>query len=267
MVPILLAAAVLAASPAARACPVERLVPPASPPGPGSPGGEAESRLGVVFAGGGAKAAYEAGVALALHERGLAPAVVAGTSSGAINAAFLAAGEAERLAGLWRGLRRSDVYGIRGPAVLGGLLPGFLALPTWGGSSGLLDPAPLRHTLSRQVDLDRIRASPVRLLVVATDLRTGTARRFDNATLSVDALVASASVPGLFPAVSLNGDLLVDGGVVQRAPVLELLGAHRVDRLLVVSAYESDPPRALTARAGLERAFELALTREAMNVG
>ena len=188
--------------------------------------------------------------------------MVAGTSSGAINAALVAGGETERLATLWRELRRDDVYGLRGPAVLGGLLPGFLALRAWGGASGLLDPAPLRQTLARHVDLARIRSSPVRLLVVAADLRSGTARRFDNATLSVDALVASASVPGLFPAVVVNGELLVDGGVVQRAPTLELLDAHPVDRLLVVSAYQSDPPEESNARAVVERAFELALTRE-----
>jgi NTE family protein len=219
-------------------------------------------RLGVVFAGGGAKAAYEAGLGLVLHERGVVPAAFAGTSAGAINAALLAAGEAERLVELWRTIRREDVFAYRAPAVLGGLLPGWLGFRLLAGARGLLDPGPLRATLARHVNLERVRSAPTAVLVVATDLVSGTAERFDNATLTLDALVASATVPGLFPPVAAGDRLLVDGGVVQRAPILELLAAHPLDRLLVVAAYASEPPREATLQRVVERAVELALTRE-----
>lgn len=222
----------------------------------------ASQRLGVVFAGGGAKAAYEAGLGLALHERSVVPAAVAGTSAGAINAALLAAGEAERLAELWRTIRREDVFAYRAPVVLGGLLPGWLGLRLLGRTHGLLDPAPLRATLARHVDLARVRSAPIAVLIVATDLVSGTAERFDNATLTLDALVASATVPGLFPPVAAGDRLLVDGGVIQRAPVLELLAAHRLDRLLVVAAYGGEAPREAALQPVVERAVELALTRE-----
>jgi len=222
----------------------------------------ASQRLGVVFAGGGAKAAYEAGLGLVLHERSVLPAAIAGTSAGAINAALLAAGEAEKLADLWRTIRREDVFAYRAPVVLGGLLPGWLGLRLLGRTRGLLDPAPLRATLARHVDLERIRSAPIAVLVVATDLVSGTAERFDNATLTLDALVASATVPGLFPPVAAGDRLLVDGGVIQRAPVLELLAAHRLDRLLVVAAYGGEAPREATLQPVVERAVELALTRE-----
>src|SRR5262249_5462613 len=89
-----------------------------------------------------------------------------------------------------------------------------------------------------------------------------TAQRFDNGSLTLDALVASSTVPGLFPAVAADGRLLVDGGVVQRAPVLELLAAHRLDRLLVVAAYASEPPRDAALQSLVERALELAPARE-----
>jgi predicted acylesterase/phospholipase RssA len=222
----------------------------------------AGQRLGVVFAGGGAKAAYEAGLGLALHEAGLVPAAIAGTSAGAINAALLAAGEAERLAELWRTIRREDVFAYRAPVILGGLLPGWIWLRLLGRSPGLLDPAPLRVTLERRVDLQRVRASPVAVLVVATDLASGTPRRFDNSTLTLDALVASATVPGLFPPVVADDGVLVDGGVIQRAPVLELLEAHPLDRVIVVAAYAGEPPRDGTVQPVIERAIELALSRE-----
>lgn len=216
----------------------------------------------MVLSGGGAKAAYEAGLALALQERGIVPAAVAGTSSGALNAVMVATGDAERLAALWRAIRREDVFEYRPATIFGGLLPGWLALPLLRGASSLLDPTPLRRTIERHVDLARLRASPVRLLVLAADLLSGQPRRFDNATLTVDALIASTTVPALFPAVPLDGGLLVDGGIVQRAPTLELLDAYPVDRLLVVLGYESEPPREATVQAVLERALELALSRE-----
>ena len=219
-------------------------------------------RLGLVFAGGGAKAAYEAGVALALRERGVVPSAVAGTSSGALNAVMVATGEAERLAALWRALRQEDVLRYRAATVLGGLLPGWLALVALRDAAGLLDPTPVRRTIERELDLGRLRGSPIRALVLAADLLSGEARRFDNATLTVDALVASATVPGLFPVVAQDGAWLVDGGIVQRAPTLELVETHPLDRVLVVVAYRSPPPAEPGLQSVLERAFEIALSRE-----
>ncbi|HEV8308952.1 MAG TPA: patatin-like phospholipase family protein [Methylomirabilota bacterium] len=221
-------------------------------------------RLGVVFGGGGAKAAYEAGLALALHERGVVPAAVAGTSSGALSAVMVATGEAERLAGLWRAVRREDVFRYRATTVLSGLLPGWLTLAVLRDAGSLLDPTPLRRTLEQHVDLARVREAPVALLVLAADLVSGQSRRFDNATLTLDALMASVTVPALFPAVRLDGAVLVDGGIIQRAPTLELLAAHPLDRLLVVLGYESGPPAGATVQSVLERAFEIALSREVL---
>jgi NTE family protein len=222
----------------------------------------AGARLGVVFSGGGAKAAYEAGVALALHERGVVPAAVAGTSSGALNAVMVATGEAERLAALWRTVRREDIFGYPAGTVWGGLLPGWLAPWYFHDRLSLLDATPLRRTLERHVDFGRLRDAPVQLLVLAADLVSGQPRRFDNASLTVDGLVGSATVPGLFPAVVVDGAMLVDGGIVQRAPTLELLAAHPLERLLVVLGYESEPLAEPTIQPVLERAFELALSRE-----
>jgi NTE family protein len=219
-------------------------------------------RVGVVFSGGGAKAAYEAGIALALHERGVVPAAVAGTSSGALNAVMVATGEAERLAGLWRSVHREDVFRYPAVTVAGGLLPGWVALWFFRDVRGLLDPTPLRRTIERHLDLARLRDAPVRLLVLAADLVSGQPRRFDNQSLTVDALMASATVPGLFPAVVTDGAILVDGGIVQRAPTLELLDAHPLDRLLVVLGYESEPLTDPTLQPVLERSFEMALARE-----
>lgn len=219
-------------------------------------------RVGLVFSGGGAKAAYEAGLALALHERGVVPAAVAGTSSGALNAVMVATGDAERLAVLWRTIRRQDVFHYPAATVFGGLLPGWLGLAYLRHARAVLDPTPLRETIERHLDLARLREGPVRLVILATDLVSGQPRRFDNATLTVDALMASTTIPAVFPAVPYEGGLLVDGGIVQRAPTLELLDAHPLDRVVVVLGYESAALGGATVQPVLERAFELALARE-----
>jgi len=117
------------------------------------------------------------------------------------------------------------------------------------------------HTL----DFERIRASPRRLLVITTDLARRTARVFDNATVSVEALMAAAAVPGAFPPVRVDGTLLVDGGLTGRAPVLEALATQTpIGRALVLLSYAADEPGSTPTRMRrtLEEAFETAMVHQ-----
>src|SRR5467141_1648201 len=132
----------------------------------------------LVLSGGGAKGAYEAGVAAVFVERGVPIRLVAGSSAGALNAAMIADGRVERLEALWRGLTRDRVYSLRPSVLFAGLLPGWLTLLTLDRAGSLFDPDPLRELIDASVDLDRIRASPVRLLVVTTDLARREQRLF-----------------------------------------------------------------------------------------
>jgi len=105
----------------------------------------------------------------------------------------------------------------------------------------------------------------VALRVVATDLERRAVRVFDNRSVTIDALVAASAVPGLFPPVRVEGAVLVDGGVVARAPVLEALdGGARTPRVIVVQSYgarEAGPPPT-TLRRVLEEAFETAMVHQ-----
>src|SRR5215831_10073586 len=189
----------------------------------------------LVLSGGGAKGAYEAGVAAALVDAGLSVDLVAGSSAGALNAAMIAASRVDRLEALWRGLEREKIYSLRAPVVLAGLLPGWLTLLALDRAGSLFDAGPLRDLIAATVEIDRIRESRIGLLVTTTDLERREKRVFDNRTVSVDALVAAAAVPGAFPAVEVDGALLVDGGLTGRAPVLEALESGRpLGRALVV---------------------------------
>jgi len=147
-----------------------------------------------------------------------------------------------------------------------GLLPGWLTLLTLDRAGSLFDPAPLRELIAASLDLDRIRASPVRLLVVTTDLARREQRLFDNRSVTREVLLAAAAVPGAFPAVEVDGTLLVDGGLTGRAPVLEALATAGVaiERAIVVMSYAPDergaPPT--TMRRAVEEAFEMGMIHQ-----
>ena len=240
----------------------------AAPPGavttclPTSMGRDVPTAL--ILTGGGAKGAYEAGAVAALAEAGLPIRLVAGSSAGALSAAMIAAGRADRLETTWRSLTRERIYSVRAPTFFAGLLPGWLTLRALSSASSLLDPRPLRELIASSVELERIHGSAIGLIVTTTDIVRREPRVFDNHTVTVDALVAAAAVPGLFPAVEVDGALLVDGGLTGRAPVLEALEAGPVGRALVVLSYAPDegagPPT--TIRRSMEEAFETAMLHQ-----
>jgi NTE family protein len=223
-----------------------------------------EAPTAVILSGGGAKGAYEAGVVAVLAERRVPLRIAAGSSAGALNAAMLVAGRADRLEAMWRSIRRDQVYSMRAPVFFAGLLPGWLTLLALDGTSSLLDPRPLRELISASLDLELVRRSPVRLLVTATDLVGRQMRAFDNQTVTVDVLMAAAAVPGAFPPVEIDGAILVDGGLTSRAPVIEALEAAPVGRALVVVSYAPGEPSAppTTMRRALDAAVETAMLHQ-----
>ena len=224
-----------------------------------------DAPMGLVLSGGGAKGAYEAGVAAAFVKRGLPIKLVTGSSAGALNAAMLADGRVEELEALWRGLTRERVYTLRPSVLFAGLLPGWLTLLSLDRAGSLFDTQPLRELITTSVDLGRIRASPVRLLVVTTDLARRERRLFDNQTVTVEALMAAAAVPGAFPPVEVDGALLVDGGLIGRAPVLEALASGTpLQRIVVVMSYAPDERglRPTTLRHAIEEAFEMSMIHQ-----
>jgi NTE family protein len=246
-----LLAAVLVSVPAAFACEPARAA--------------LDTPVALVLSGGGAKGAWEAGAAVALIERGVPVRLVAGSSAGALNAAMLADGRLDRLQDLWRSLSREQVYSWRTGVIFAGLLPGWVTLLALDHAGSLFDPGPLRELIAGALDLERIRASPRRLLVVTTDLARRAPHLFDNATVTVDALMAAAAVPGAFPPVSVDGTLLVDGGLTGRAPVLEALATGvPVGRALVLLSYAADEPGQAPTRLRrtLEEAFETSMVHQ-----
>jgi NTE family protein len=198
----------------------------------------------LVFQGGGALGAYQAGVYQALHEAGIEPDWVIGTSIGAINASLIAGNAPEhrlaRMREFWRRMTHGPLTemaaALSGPlaanamTVMGGVR-GFFEPNPWAflGQNMPLGPdlagyyrtAPLEQTLTDLVDMDRLNSGAPRLTVGAANVQSGQMRYFDSreTPLSVRHVMASGALPPAFPAVRIDGELYWDGGILSNTPV------------------------------------------------
>ena len=176
-----------------------------------------------VFAGGGSLGAVQVGMLQALTEHGVQPDFVVGASAGAINAAFFAAyptrDGADALDALWRGLKRRDVM----PMGVRDLLR--MAVRR----DHLIEQAGLRRLLERHLPYRRLEDATIPMHAVATDLVLGHETLLSQGPV-VEAVLASAAIPGVFPPVRINGRDLIDGGVANNVPISSALalGATRV---------------------------------------
>ena len=184
----------------------------------------------LVLSGGGVKGSWQVGACEHLiGEKGVWFDIISGVSVGAVNGTTLAHARdldglrcrLERLRSVWFGVRGSEnIYRRRRFGALG------LALGKWG---GLYDTTPLRdEVLGREIDPKQVAASPIRLHVGYLDLRSGRYRTAGNDHPRLrDAVLASCSMPVLFPPVRMPGskELGVDGGVRNFAPLADALHA------------------------------------------
>ena len=194
----------------------------------------------LVFQGGGALGAYQVGVYEALHEAGIEPDWVIGTSIGAINGAIIAGNRPEervaRLRMLWQRFEQAPQFAaLRYWPTLTFGIPHFFAprLPAWGGlqapvgldAASYYSTAPLRETLASLIDLEVLNAAHPRLTVGAVSVTRGELRYFDSrdAALGLDEVMASAALPPGFPAVRVDGAAYWDGGLYSNTPLEAVL--------------------------------------------
>jgi NTE family protein len=159
-------------------------------------------------------------MAAALAEAGIAPDLVVGTSVGALNGAWLAAGRP--LVGLeerWSRLRRRDIFPFSGVGV---------ARALFGRRSHLVAPRRLRRLVTDQLAFAALEDAPIPFTVIATDAATGSAVALDSGP-AVEALMASSAIPGVFPPVEIDGRTLVDGGLADNASIGAALAAGAED--------------------------------------
>lgn len=231
----------------------------------------------LIFQGGGALGAFQAGTYEALHRAGRGADWVVGTSIGAINAALIAGNRPERrlehLYDFWARMGRGCCFdpteetGAAGwmrwnalsTMALG--IPHFFA-PRWGHgfafglpvspeTASLYDTAALRKTLEELIDFDYLNDSPVRLSVGAVDVESGRIRYFDSREqrIGVEHILASGALPPAFPAVAIDGRYYWDGGIHSNTPLewvlRDLPRRHTLCFLATLWPLQDEPPVSL----------------------
>ncbi|MFB6397031.1 patatin-like phospholipase family protein [Polymorphospora lycopeni] len=169
--------------------------------------------VGFVLGGGGVLGAVEVGMLRALFRAGYRPDIVVGTSIGAVNGALVAADPTEavteRLVRLWASPEASEVYGDSVAR----------QLRRFAARTHLHSPRPLRKLLESALGAETtIEELKVPFRCCAASIERAAEHWFDRGRL-VDAVLASASVPGLLPPAEIDGEHFVDGGIVNSIPI------------------------------------------------
>ncbi|HET7369750.1 MAG TPA: patatin-like phospholipase family protein [Gammaproteobacteria bacterium] len=247
---------------------------------------EAAAACGLVLPGGGARAAYQAGVLKAIAD--LVPdtgpnpfPIITGTSAGAINAAKMASHAAEfhdgaaLLAGIWENLAVKQVYRADLWTMLS-TTARWLATLVHGGSGrhiprALLDNSPLRQLLQRSIrftQIERAIASGAlrALAITASGYSSARSVAFYNgvsgiepwsrerregrrAAIGLDHIMASIALPMIFPSVAIESEFFGDGSMRQGAPLSPAihLGASK---LLIIAVRNEQPNEILIRPRG-----------------
>jgi len=221
----------------------------------------------LVLQGGGALGSYQAGAYQALCHFDFEPDWVAGISIGAINAAIIAGNPREKRVGRlkefwdmvsapvpWNPVTKNDrarsLFNETSAALIATFgVPGFFRprippAPLWPQGSpqsqSYYDTAPLRATLERLVDFDRINALETRFSVGAVSVTTGNFKYFDNyefkkqgKKIGPEHVMASGALPPGFPAVEIEGEHFWDGGIATNTPLDYVLDAEIDEDLLI----------------------------------
>ncbi|KUL35492.1 patatin-like phospholipase family protein [Streptomyces regalis] len=171
------------------------------------------ARTAVVLSGGGSLGAIQVGMLRALADYGVVPDLLVGTSVGAINGAYIAGHPGrpgvETLASLWRAVRRSHIFPVQP-------VRGLLALT--GRGNHLVAPDAFRSLLEQHVGYKCLEDASCPLCLVAAEVTTGRQTVLSQGPV-VDAVMASAAVPGVFPPVRIGHRDLMDGGVANNTPI------------------------------------------------
>ena len=181
----------------------------------------------LILSGGGARGAFQVGVWKYLREINWTPDLICGTSIGAVNAAAIGSGmSVERLIDIWKTHNRSEIYRFKVLKVLSSALYGrpFKAV---------LDTAPMRAMLTRHLNLEALRRSPIEIIISAVHLATGRLHLYNQDVIEIDHLMASSAMPILFPWQPIRGELYWDGGVMANSPLFIAL-ERKIEEIIVV---------------------------------
>ena len=208
-------------------------------------------RTAFVLAGGGSRGAVQVGMLEELVRRGIRADHVFGASVGAINGAAYAGNPTlpgvRRMADIWRGVTGTEIF-PRG--TFDGPWAYFQKRAAVHANTGL------RKIIEAGIDFENLEDAEIPLEIVTTSLTDGRERWLTHGP-AVEAILASSAIPSIFPPVTIDGDLLVDGGVVNNVPITRALsaGCDQIYVLLCGPLHYHPPPPRRPAEAALTAFF------------
>lgn len=246
----------------------------------------------LILQGGGALGAFECGVVRAMDEAKITPKIVSGVSVGAINGAIIAGNPdrpATALEAFWNDISVyapsaapasvANVFAVGSAATWG--IPGFFR-PRWlaPGVDGelwpyqwtsLYDPSPIKTLLRKYIDFPKLSQSPVRLIVAAVDVDLGELAFFDSRIdeLTPDHILASCSLPPIFPWTTIDGRHYWDGGIISNSPLEHVLRQCGADnkQVLIVDLFPGKRPLPSNLAEVLTRRDEITYGERIRNDG
>lgn len=196
-----------------------------------------------VLSGGGAYGATQVGMIRALHQAGVDPDMVVGTSVGALNGSLLAANPVlavDRLTKIWNSLNESGVFGGKSKftSAVSAIRNGLKVH-----NPGLVSPDALQTLINTHLPVSTIEDLSIPTGIVVTDALIGAPKILSRGPISL-ALQASSAIPGVFPPVRIDGCFYVDGGVTANVPIRQAV-AFGAKSIIVLDANPSSMPGTL----------------------
>ncbi len=244
--------------------------------------GKEKHRVAVVLSGGGGKGAYQVGALKALRSAGVVPDIYCGTSVGSFNCGMLASGKSlEEVEKVWREMNTESVFKLRfdprrfltlnpqtalrfafqSAKMLGGFVTEALkGKGSWWEAididSFLLDTSPLADLIEKHVDLAALRKNDKDFSIALTQLKPVEGyplRIVKKHEITHRHILASCSLPFIFPQVTIGGRVYCDGGVVMNSPLKPAVDAG-ADEIYVI---DLTPPPPSYREATLPLAYQI----------
>jgi NTE family protein len=202
--------------------------------------------IGLALSGGAAKGFAHLGVLQAMDELGYSPDYLSGTSAGAIAAAFYADGYTPK----------EILQILCSYKLMNFIRPGWI-------KTGLMRTSGFYRILTTHLHTERIEDLKMPTWICMTNLNTGKAEYHNNGSLARK-ILASCSIPVMFKPVTINNQLMVDGGVCDNLPVAPLIGKAEI-----IIAVNVNPILYQEIKPGLrsiaERVFQLSVNNHLNN--
>lgn len=196
---------------------------------------------GLVLSGGGARGLAHIGVIAGLEKNGISPALVSGSSMGAIIGAFYAAGVSpDEMLSIARNRKLHNLFNWTFPK-----------------HGGMLSLNILRQVLNQYIPEDSFGALKKKLFITVSNISAGREEVFSKGEL-YRAVIASASIPIVFEPQLINKQTYVDGGLFNDLPVEPIVG--KCQKIIASHVNYNGPEPDLTSiRAIAERVYRLAI--------